>query len=598
MAKKNVNILLSLKDMFTPKLKGTTAEIRKQKREINAASKVIKGYATNANNRFKSVMGTAGRLARTVVTLGGVISVAGISTFAIKAEEGFNEAREAETKLAAVLQNVPDIIAKGAGAADAAKERLVAYTDALERSGVIAGDVSIAGLQQLGTFQLTEASLKKLTPGMADLLAQQKGVNATQADAVSIGNLVGKAMTGQTGALSKAGIIMTDYQKQVMTSGTEMERAAMLAEILKQNVGGVNEALAKTDAGKAAQAANLLGQATDIIGGKIAQIKGKFAELVTDNLPELESAATATADGIGSAFDWLSGWIDTHKEQISNACTTIQTVGKTTFDIVSGAVKFFMDHSSLLIPVLAGVVGGFVAFNVLSTIIPLVTTMTTVIKGAAAAGGIMNAVMAANPFILIAAAIAAVIAVIALLILNFDKVKAVAATVFGAMKNFVLTLKDAFVSSFQQIRDAIVGAFDYVKNKVKAVFDWFYDKIKWVIDGAKKIGDALGFGGGGSDDGGSGGGGQPRYPPYGGKALGTPYFKGGLTHINEGGRGEIVDLPNGTRIIPHDVAKKQGGGTQVVVNVTVQGNVIGNKAYMEETGNYVATKVIKALEVV
>lgn len=36
-----------------------------------------------------------------------------------------------------------------------------------------------------------------------------------------------------------------------------------------------------------------------------------------------------------------------------------------------------------------------------------------------------------------------------------------------------------------------------------------------------------------------------------GNATGTNYFEGGLTHINEKG-GEIVDLPKGTRIIPHD----------------------------------------------
>lgn len=68
-----------------------------------------------------------------------------------------------------------------------------------------------------------------------------------------------------------------------------------------------------------------------------------------------------------------------------------------------------------------------------------------------------------------------------------------------------------------------------------------------------------------------------------GHATGTPYFPGGPTRINEGGRGEIVDLPNGTRIIPHDVAKKSQGGTSIVVHVTVQGNVIGNRQYMEQT---------------
>lgn len=58
-------------------------------------------------------------------------------------------------------------------------------------------------------------------------------------------------------------------------------------------------------------------------------------------------------------------------------------------------------------------------------------------------------------------------------------------------------------------------------------------------------------------------------------ASGTDFFQGGLTHINEVG-GEIVDLPTGTRIIPHDIsmemaknskdAKNNGGLTLTITN--------------------------------
>ena len=79
-------------------------------------------------------------------------------------------------------------------------------------------------------------------------------------------------------------------------------------------------------------------------------------------------------------------------------------------------------------------------------------------------------------------------------------------------------------------------------------------------------------------------------------ATGTPYFSGGRTTINEGGRGEVVDLPNGTRIIPHDVAKKSTGRSIIMnLKLIVQGNVIGNKEFMEQTGEYVTEKVIEAL---
>ena len=43
-------------------------------------------------------------------------------------------------------------------------------------------------------------------------------------------------------------------------------------------------------------------------------------------------------------------------------------------------------------------------------------------------------------------------------------------------------------------------------------------------------------------------------------ASGTSRWKGGLTSINENG-GEIVDLPTGSRIYPHNQSMKMGGLT-------------------------------------
>lgn len=578
MASKNINILLSLKDQFTPKLKGTTKEIRAQQKQINAATKTITNWGKNANNVFKRVMSTAGRAAGVLATLGGAISVAGVVNFANEAIEGFNAAEEAETKLEAVLGNVPSILSQGADAARRAKDELVALTDQMEENGVVAGDVSVAGLQQLATFQLSQKTLEKLAPGMADLIAQQKGLNATQSDAVSIGNMIGKVMNGQTSALSRAGIIMSDYQEQILKTGTEEQKAATLADVLAQNVGGVNKALAETDAGKVAVAQNLIGRSTDLIGEKLMNIKGQLADLLIQHMPQIQEAALGLVTKVGQ-------WIENNKETISNAFDTIMKVGKFAFETIGGAISFFIQNANWLLPVLAGVVGGFAAFNVISKVASIFSTLITVIRGAATAGGILNAVMAANPFGAIAIAIGAVITVITLLIANWDKVKEVAQTVIEAIVGFVTTLKDAVVQLATEIKDGIVGAFNWVKDKVTGVFDWFGDKIGGIVDGIKSIPDKIkGFFG---------------FGDAGGHATGTPYFKGGPTRINEGGRGEIVDLPNGTRIIPHDVAKKaQQGAPSIVVNLTIQGNVIGNRQYMEQTGDYIAKKILAAQGVV
>lgn len=90
-------------------------------------------------------------------------------------------------------------------------------------------------------------------------------------------------------------------------------------------------------------------------------------------------------------------------------------------------------------------------------------------------------------------------------------------------------------------------------------------------------------------------------PIFGGRvekknATGTNYFEGGLTHVNENG-GEIMNLPNGTQIIPHDISSKivNGSGNNVTVNVNVNGNVIGNQAFIDEVGNAISSRVSMAI---
>lgn len=82
-----------------------------------------------------------------------------------------------------------------------------------------------------------------------------------------------------------------------------------------------------------------------------------------------------------------------------------------------------------------------------------------------------------------------------------------------------------------------------------------------------------------------------------GHATGTNYFEGGLTHINENG-GEIMNLPNGTQIIPHDISTKianNSGGSNVTVNVNVAGNVIGNQDFIDQVGDAISGRVSMAI---
>lgn len=146
-----------------------------------------------------------------------------------------------------------------------------------QKLGVIGDEVQLSGAQQMATFLQNKQSLDVLIPAMNNLVAQQNGLNATNQDAVSIGNMMGKAMQGQVEVLQRVGITFNDSQKKVLQFGNESERAAMLAQVITDNVGNMNAELAKTDAGKQKQLENNLGDIKEELGA----VMQKYSQLIT-----------------------------------------------------------------------------------------------------------------------------------------------------------------------------------------------------------------------------------------------------------------------------------------------------------------------------
>ena len=189
---------------------------------------------------------------------------------------GCNYAIEAETKLTTVMEQRMNATSKEI---ESIKELALAQRE----KGVIDDDAQLMGAQQIATFLNEAKSIETLLPAMNNLLAQQKGYNATGQDAVAIGNLMGKVMQGQVSALTRVGITFTEAEEKVLKYGTESERAAMLAQVITNNVGEMNAKLGATDIGKQVQLEAKLGDIQDVLG-----------DLVSGALPFVNMAAEAT----------------------------------------------------------------------------------------------------------------------------------------------------------------------------------------------------------------------------------------------------------------------------------------------------------------
>jgi len=204
-------------------------------------------------------------------------SVKKIADFANESINAYNAQIEAETKL-------EEVMTKRIGATEEQIEETKKLAREQQKIGIFGDELIIQGQQQLATFASTTKTVNLLTPAMNNLIAQQKGVNASSGDFVNIANLMGKALQGQVGALTRVGISFDEAQEQVLKYGNEEERAAVLAQVITDNVGDMNIALANTEAGKIAQATNAISDMKEEIGQMIIPLKVGFYEFLQNQL--------------------------------------------------------------------------------------------------------------------------------------------------------------------------------------------------------------------------------------------------------------------------------------------------------------------------
>lgn len=122
------------------------------------------------------------------------------------------------------------------------------------------------------------------------------------------------------------------------------------------------------------------------------------------------------------------------------------------------AFKLLADNMNIIIPVLAGVVAGIVAFNVITAVSGLIKAFQLATEGATIAQWAMNLAMSANPIGLVAAAIAVLVAAGVALYMNWDTI----------------------VVKVGELWTSITTKFEEIKNSViKTLGEWWTSMSTW-----------------------------------------------------------------------------------------------------------------------
>lgn len=329
---------------------------------------------------------------------------------------GYNYAIEAETKLTTVM-------GQRMGATQKEIESIKELALAQREKGVIDDDVQLMGAQQIATFLSEAQSIETLLPAMNNLLAQQKGYSATGQDAVAIGNLMGKVMQGQVSALTRVGITFDEAEEKVLKYGTESERAAMLAQVITNNVGEMNAQLGATDVGKQVQ-----------LEAKLGDVQDKLGELVSGTLPFVNMAAEATK-AVGSVATLVTG--------IKTLSTTVYA-GAKAWAVSTGAM-----------------IKNKVAALATAAAQKAVTAATTIWTGVQK---ILNLVLTMNPIGLIITAIGALVTAIIAAYNNCEGFRQIVDKVWEAIKPLANAIMNGLAKAFEWLVEKCKEAWEWLKN--------------------------------------------------------------------------------------------------------------------------------------
>ena len=186
-------------------------------------------------------------------------------------------------------------------------------------------------------------------------------------------------------------------------------------------------------------------------------------------------------------------------------------------------------------------------------------------------------------------------AIVSLIIKFVNLIITTISNIFNGIINFITGV---FTGNWEQalngLKSIAEGIFNIIKGIFLAPFRFFAKGINWVIEKINSLKIDI-----------------PNWVPViGGNsyslsiptiptdipnfATGTSYHRGGLARINEGGRGEIVDLPNGSKVIPADKSEKLlDKNNNNTINVTVN---VYNPNDVDEIVKVIAYKLKQVLD--
>ena len=226
-----------------------------------------------------------------------VFSVAAVKGQIQKALEEFSNQYNAEVQLGVVMKNA----GMDQKAFDAIRDR----ASALESKTTFGGDTFVAGAAELGTYLKDPEALSAAMGTLANYAAGMGGPSVDQSQMVEYATQLGKALDGTYDGLKKKGFELTEAQQKIIETGADMEKVAVINDVINQSWKGLAESYANTPTGKIEQFKNKIGQLYEAAGQKLVGGVMRLLTAVTNLLDTLQN--TGALDGVCVVLNVIMG---------------------------------------------------------------------------------------------------------------------------------------------------------------------------------------------------------------------------------------------------------------------------------------------------
>jgi len=324
----------------------------------------------------------------------------------------------------------------------------------------------IAGAAELARHFRDDEAVTAMMGTLANYAAGMSGGAAVnQQQMRDYASELGRVLVGDYNVLRRKGFELTEQQKEIISYGSDMERALLLDDIVSQSWAGLAEQMANTPLGQMEQFRNHMSDIRQEVGNRLYPAIMLVVQTMNRNIPLISRV--------------LGG--------IVTVISRIIMVASYMINFLAHGAQWVADNWHIIKWVLLGVLGLLAAVKLAMLAVAAKKALLTLKQA------IYNAVVMMNPKVLIAAAIiAAIMAVIAVIIWWIARTRQLEDESSSALGNIMAAVFQVGAGIWNFIAGWINGMIQMIWQKfvipIAEVINWVYNAFTGGFD---SIGDAF-----------------------------------------------------------------------------------------------------------